>query len=144
MGIYTDLVILVNSVALWRLTRDFANFLQEEMSQSEYRSMGFTFASTPFEEEGGRKFRGKLTGSWGEIRRQFDALMEISEEVNNLLGTSVTLFLLEFIFDYAVTFDDNQIFVNTNPDWKTLANCIFYLVDSGLIFYFCSDIAYQV
>lgn len=113
MGAFTDLIILVHAIILWRATREFSHHL-------------------------------KLGASWENIRKQYNALLQLSILINNAIGTNATLFLLEFIFYYAVVIDSDGIFTNRNPDLRVLLSFTFFIGDAWAIFYFAAETAFQV
>lgn len=136
LGAYTDMLILMGTLVLWNFARRFATTIEIATMEK--------LTGKSLEVSGAQCLWSHGIGTWEHIREQYRYLTEFTTEINGLLGTNVTLFLLEFIFDYSVTLDDNRIFTNPNPDWKTLLFCVFYLVNGMVIFYFAADIVTQV
>lgn len=108
MGPFTDMLILVHVFVLWKHTEDFPKLLSANkilIGDSEAR----------------------LASIWVKIKEEYDNLASLARKINAAVGDSVTLFLLELLFNYITVVDDDEIFINAQPDWKTLLNHIFYL-----------------
>lgn len=66
--------------------------------------------------------------NWTIVLERYKAMKELANLINSLLGTSFTLFLVNIILDFAISFD--EIFVEgTNADWSKFL---------GVVYYFCN------
>lgn len=114
------MVILSHILILWTHTQEFTKFLKLD----EESTLGTNFSMT-------------LT--------RYNHLVEMANFINNLLGTIVTLSIIEIIAFYASFIHDDKIFVETHPDWKTIFNFVFYCcVDMPAIFLISASLCNKV
>lgn len=131
MGFYIDMIILMLTLLLWSLSKDFSKFVLTTVEDNK-----LTHDSIMLQH--------RMLSQWLQIKIMYYDLAEFAKNVNNFIGTNVTLFLLEFILDYAVTLDDDQIFIKPNPDLKTVIHSIFYFTAAMAVLYFASEVSTQV
>lgn len=82
------------------------------------------------------------TCNWLTIRQNYEALRKMSVVISENLGTLITVFLLEFVFYFAVGFD--EMFDFTNSDWSLIGNMLFWFIESCGILYFAADACHKV
>lgn len=67
-----------------------------------------------------------LLSMWKKIKHDYDELVVLAKEMNNVIGHSVTFFLLELLLTYVTMLDDEKVFVGPFPGWKVILAHIFY------------------
>lgn len=83
------------------------------------------------------------SANWATILKQYKAMKELANLINSLFGTSFTLFLVNVILDFAISFD--EIFVEgTNPDWSKFIGVVFYFFNTCIILGLSAGACHQV
>lgn len=132
LGMYADLALLLMALLFWHLACSFAKTLR---LKSDCYADGMAVAATIVQVSEGRH-------SWIQVGKQFKVLQGLSARLSICFGTLVTLFLLEFVFYYAIALD--EFFLYRKEDWEKIIISVFWLVEASSVLYFAADACQQV
>lgn len=83
------------------------------------------------------------TCHWVDIRKQYLAMKQLAVLINQTLGANITLFLLETIVYYSVSFDKILI-AKDFPKWAEVVPVFFYCLTTIVIFLVSGSVSGQV
>lgn len=68
----------------------------------------------------------RLLSEWTKIKKDYEELVILAKEINDVIGHSATFFLLELMLTYVTLLDDEKVFVGPFAGWQVLLSHIFY------------------
>lgn len=131
LGAYCELVLLTNALILWTL----ANSLSTLTTTTNNQTNLFDTLDRPLIASGNIR-------KWIKIEAQYKHIRQLARGINKSVGMNVTLFLLEFIFLYAVGLD--IFFMYRHEEWAKIVHFIFYLSSSCAILVISADASNKV
>lgn len=134
-----EVLLLISAGTLWASAKTFGMEIEEMMSYEDDNARYALTVSTKkdLSTNGNIGYHGDGS-SWIQIQQRFEAMKVLAALMNDLLAWGMSLFVLETILYYAVSFDD--IFVQQNfPDLKEVVPVLVFCANSWLTLLFAID-----